>query len=350
MAGRRNPRSAAAGHRGKNSTSNDQRVASSIRKLLEERDVIARIVQLAHDAYGLSALREAWDEFRCGNSRKDGEILLEFTVDSPFLEQFTSWLAHTWTPATLSDKPVGATAPDEVPTLTFLARHTYLDPLLSKYLEACVATPFSYFEVSKGEVGRRLNCCDLVYGTRHSVHESAAAKVFLAGQIMYARIVEVDGVSVIDAAGPWAIPEDRTPDLKPFILALSQDFQKRSSSGRERDLALRDFYWQFIGRASKQDSLRPQVQYGQSPRKAAERLSMMLAPEKTSAEMKPERFPQEILSITYVCEHWVNERLAYLGNRTALEAMATADGRLKVQALIEEVERRLGLFPASRLH
>jgi hypothetical protein len=350
MAGRRNPRAGATGHRGKNSTSDDQRVAGSIRKLLEEQDVIARIVQLAHDAHGLSALREAWDEFRCGSSWKDGETLLELSADSPFLEQFTSWLAHTWTPARLSDKSTGAAAPEEVPALTFLARHTYLDRLLSEYLKACIATPFSYFEVSKGEVARRFNCCDLVYGTRHSVHEGAAAKVFLAGRIMYARIVQVDGVSVIDAAGPWAIPEDRTPDLKPFLRALSQDFLERSSNGRERDLALRDFYWQFIGRASKQDSLRPRDQYGQSPRKAAERLSMMLAPENTSAEMKPERLPQEILSIAYVCEHWVNERLAYLGNKTALEAMETADGRLKVQALIEEVERRLGLSPANRLH
>lgn len=86
-----------------------------------------------------------------------------------------------------------------------------------------------------------------------------------AYQILYARIVEVGGVAVLDGAAPWPLPAE----LKAAILALRQEMLEQPFSGavpahaRQRllahELELRSFYWGFIEQAFKEASLRPEV-------------------------------------------------------------------------------------------
>lgn len=256
--------------------SGPESTAQRIRTLLEEHDVAARIVQLVHDTCGPGALARAWEEFRRSDRNTAGETLLELTAHSPFLEQFTSWLAHTWTPVRLPVRPKGLTDPDGVPTRSFLVRHPELDPLLAGYLRACIATPFSFFEVLQCEVGRRFTCIDLVRGTQHMVIDGAAATLLRARQVLYARIVEVDRTPVIDAAAPWALPEH----MKPAILALREvileDPANPARAGQSllvRESDLRSFYWGFIEQALREDSLWPQLGHDSSLHEAVARLS-----------------------------------------------------------------------------
>jgi hypothetical protein len=364
---RKSRRAQGSGRRGDRSTeaqplagSIPESITQRVRTLLEEQDIAARLIQFVHDAYGPCALDEAWEEFRCSDCEIEGEVLLKFTADSPFLEQFTSWLVHTWTPAKLPAKPKGLTSPDSVPTRIFLALHPDMDPLLARYLGASVATPFSFFEVLQCEMSRRFACRDLICGTQHVVIDGAAATLLRAHQILYARIVEIEGASVIDANAPWALPED----MKPAILALGDVIMESHSGSIEpaharhsllvHESDLRMFYWGFIEQALKEDSLRPQVRYNRSPHRAAERLSKMLAPKRTATEKRAEderllavpEIRQEIVSrFTFLYETWVEERLVFFGNKTALEAVATPEGRMKVEALMEEIETVFSLLP-----
>jgi hypothetical protein len=345
---RRNSRSGATGRR--------------IRKALEKQEVTGHIVQLVYDMYGRNAVSEAWDEYRCRHSEDDRVAPFEFSAESPFLEHFTSWLAHTWMPAMLPEKLKGSAVADEVPSQTFLSQHPDLDPLLAEYLKACVETPFSFFEVLQRHVGQQVACRDLMSGTRHVVFDRAASKLLRAHQILYARIVEVDGVPLIDAAAPWPIPKD----MRPAVLALRELIMehpstaagptpaRRSLAAHEQDL--RSFYWGFIEEALKEDSLQPHVRYTYNLHEAAERLLKMRAPRKPVAERRPENkllraipeVREQVASIfADLCENWVNERLPLFGNRTALEAVATPEGRLKVQALVDEMETDFSLLPFS---
>lgn len=336
--------------------------AQRIRVLLEEQNVTARLMQFVHDTYGPGALAEAWEKFRCSDGGIEGETLLEFTADSPFLEQFTSWLAHTWTPATLSAKPKGPTFPDSAPTRMFLAQHPDINPLLARYLGACVATPFSFFGVLQCEVGRRFTCRDLICGTRHVVIDGTVPALLRPHQVLYARIVELDGVPIVDAYAPWALPEH----MKPAILALRAVILEHPSGGVQaararqslvaRELEVRTFYWGFIEEALKEDSLRAQVSYNYALRKAAKRLLTTLAPARTGAAIMAENerllavpeIRQEIVSkFTYLYEGWVDERLAFFGNKTALEVVATPEGRVKVESLMKEIEAVFSLLPFS---
>lgn len=234
-----------------------------IRKLLEEQKVTGRIVQLVYDTYGPGALSEAWDEYLCLDSESGSVPPLELTAGSPFLEHFTSWLAHTWMPAMVPEKFKESIPSDEVPARTFLAQHPDLDPLLVEYLNACIQAPFSFFEVLRVDLGQRFTCRDLISGTKYMVFDPVIAALLRVHQILYARIVEVDGMPVIEAAAPWPLPEG----LRPAILAFREVILEHPSAGarpaharqcllaRERDL--RSFYWGFIEEALREDSLRP---------------------------------------------------------------------------------------------
>lgn len=262
-----NPTSAEAGQ---SSADPAESAGQRIRRILEEKDVTARLIQLVHDTYGPGALLTAWDEFRCCDTDNDRGTLLELTAESPFLPQFTSWLAHTWTPPEkLSRKRRNVAVSQQVPAQVFLARHPDLDPLLVKYLRACIDTRFSFFEVLSCEPGRRFTCWDLICSGQHLVLESEVSTLLRVGQLLYARIVEVDGVPVMDAAAPWPLPED----LKPAILALRKVILERPSGfepmhARQRLLAheldLRSFYWGFIEQGLWGDFVQPS---GLSPTK-----------------------------------------------------------------------------------
>lgn len=237
--------------------------AERFRELLDEHEVLARIVQLVHQTYGLAALPEAWDEFRCCDTQNDKGTVLEFSSQCPFMEQFMSWLTHTWTPEALMETPKEVTVFDQVPAETFLARNPDLDPLLARYLNACIETPFSFFEVSSCEVGESFTCRDLICGGGSLVVESADSTLLDAGQILYARIVDVDGIPAMDAAAPWPLPGE---DLKPAILALRDEILRRPGGikpahARKRllahDMAVRSFYWGLIEQAVWDDVPRP---------------------------------------------------------------------------------------------
>ncbi len=146
-----------------------------IRSLLLAGEVTPLIVRLVGDTYGGGGLTEAWDEFRCCDTENDGGTPFEFTTESPFFEYFISWLAHNWTPTMMSGRPKEVTYSEQVPAQTFLDFHPELDPLLVKYIKACIDTPFSFFEVLSSELGHRLICRDLLSGGRQLVLESGVS-------------------------------------------------------------------------------------------------------------------------------------------------------------------------------
>lgn len=236
-------------------------ITRRIMTLLNEQKVFARIIELVNDIFGPNALHEAWREFRCSKHGTDGERWSELAVDSPFLEQYASWLAHTWTPDELSRTPEGIVA-DHVPTRMFLARHPELDPLLARYLHACMETPFSFFEVLKCEGGRRFTCRNLIEGTRHTVFDGAMATALRPRQILYARIVAIDGMPIIDAAAPWALSEIMKAAILAQCKAVLADLSGHidAAHARQRLLAhdrnLREFYWGFAEEALRGNLLR----------------------------------------------------------------------------------------------
>ncbi|HEX8755670.1 MAG TPA: hypothetical protein VF745_05000, partial [Steroidobacteraceae bacterium] len=97
------------------------------------------------------------------------------------------------------------------------------------------------------------------------VLESTISAVLHECQILYARIVEVDGAPILDAGAPWPFCAEDAEALKPAILALRRVILEHPGGvepahARQRLLAhdadVRSFYWGAVEQALPGGSLR----------------------------------------------------------------------------------------------
>jgi hypothetical protein len=184
-----------------------------------------------------AGLDEAWDEF---NLWQDDE---PYEDESPFAPLFLSWFIYDWKPDPLdTELPAalhGATAAEAL-----LARAgKRLDPIARRYAEACVAIPFSFHEVIDVHPGRGFRLRDVLLGTEAEVTERSGSDYVRDGDLLFAKVVPIDGLHLIEGMAPLPLP----PDFKPPIIELRR---KMKSLGdlfgadlvRDYDLELREIY------------------------------------------------------------------------------------------------------------
>jgi hypothetical protein len=195
-------------------------------KGLEQRvqDVVAEyalpILRWLGKTYGPDVLKQAWREFRL---RAD----VPFTQNDPHTELFFSWMLHSWSP---SD---GAPPP----TRQYLTTHQ-LDPLLTRYLEACLSSTLAFYEVT----GANLKLRHLASGIEYEVNDEAAAVSLKVGDVVFARVVTVRGVARIDAISPYSLPRylrpRRTLTRKAYFRLLERYLATRGPQVRNGDTDL----------------------------------------------------------------------------------------------------------------
>ena len=88
--------------------------------------------------YGVDGIQQGWFEFTMGKSEA-------FVQGDPNAELFFSWLFHVWSPQKSKGNVISdATLYGVPPSRAYLDRRAgRLHPLLQRYLEACLAAPFS---------------------------------------------------------------------------------------------------------------------------------------------------------------------------------------------------------------
>lgn len=188
--------------------------------------------------FGETGLQEAWEEFNLWEFEEE-----PFDADSPYVQLFFSWFLHDWLP-----DPEDTELPEAVHGQTvaqaYLARAGHrLDPIARSYVEACCATPFSFHEVIDCRPGHGLRLRDVLLGVEHDVIERAGSKTLRAGDLLFAKVVPIEGMYLIEGMGPVAVP----PADKPGIIELRK---KIGSQGdlfaaellRDWDLELRELY------------------------------------------------------------------------------------------------------------
>jgi hypothetical protein len=78
--------------------------------------------------------------------------------------------------------------------------------LLRRYLEACVATPLSFFEVLEVQPGAWIRLRDMLSERETTVFEQSGSRTAQVAEIIYAQIVVVDGVGLLEACPPYSLP------------------------------------------------------------------------------------------------------------------------------------------------
>jgi hypothetical protein len=198
------------------------------------------------DVYGAAAVDEAWSEFTLWNED-------EFDAESPLGAIFLPWFYHRWVPDPLEDTCIDDAALHlRTPTSQLLEqRGAGLDPLLRRYLAACLEAPFGFHEILEVQAGRGFRTREVITGEEHAVLERSASQTMEPGDIVYGQLVPIDGIVMLEACSPYVIP----PADKLSLIELREFIQ----SGRpgeplhpeildEFDMELRELYLTLIGR------------------------------------------------------------------------------------------------------
>lgn len=221
-----------------------------IQQLVTEFDFDARILRFVAELYGPDVILNAWQEFR-GWALEEHERTL-FWLDSPFAKLFISWLAHSWKSEQDPEEEVDRDLLGLVPTEALLQRNPELDSLLYRYLETCTYSPLSFYEVLPYESEKALSCRDVLIGREYKAFGGTATESLKIGDIVYARLVEIDGISLLEVIAPVVFPAAFKSTILNFRELILEGAPVPTEEGHarqfleDRELELRKTYWNLV--------------------------------------------------------------------------------------------------------
>jgi SEC-C motif/Protein of unknown function (DUF2384) len=170
-----------------------------------------KMLRFTANAYGPTAVHEAWDEFTCHAG-------VEFDPNTPLMQLFMPWFFNCWAPDPLAATTVVNTSlHDVIPTKAYLATNgRQLDPLLRRYLESLLTAPFTFFEVLACDPGTGMTLRDVMTQEEHEVTERGASQGMQRGDLLFGQLASVDRLTMLEACNGFAIP----PMEKAPIIAL----------------------------------------------------------------------------------------------------------------------------------
>jgi hypothetical protein len=153
------------------------------------------------------------------------------------------WFFHRWGPDPVETSILDHSLHDLPPTKALLERKgPRLDPLLRKYLQACVATPFSFHEIVNVEPGQGFRARDVLTGDEREVMERSASQTMEPGHILFGQIVSMEGITLMEACSPHTLP----PEDKLWLIDFRERIGARSPLSpeivAEWDIELRESY------------------------------------------------------------------------------------------------------------
>lgn len=159
-------------------------------------------------------MNEAWSAF----SGRDEP----YDFETPDQSLFMSWFQFHWRPDDYSavDEPLRGRVPIDV-YLERMGRN--VDPAARRYLEACVKGYLSFQECLRSDSGRGYRARDLFTGRECYVMERLTSEHIQAGDLIFAYVVDVDGITMIDGAGACLLPPIRKIELLELRQALLSD-------------------------------------------------------------------------------------------------------------------------------
>ena len=125
-------------------------------------------------------------------------------------------------------------------------RRGRLDPLLERYLEACVATPFSFHEILRVDAGRGFRTRCVLTGQEHEVRERMASESMQAGDVFFGQLVPIEGIVLLEACSPYV----HSPADKIAIIELREQMEEKGPDEepfpggplREWEIEIRELY------------------------------------------------------------------------------------------------------------
>ena len=186
------------------------------------KKAMARFVE-SH--YEHDIIDDAWAVF-IGSLLDPDDFLLpvEFSPESPVADLFVPWFQHRWKPLPVDETDLDKLLLDRSPTEAFLSLESAkVEPLITQYLRNCLEAWPSYFEAVDVNKEHGFRVRDLVTESEHYVHEYDSSRVLRVGEILFAQIVPLESISLMEAAPPFALPATDREMIAAKAAALSAE-------------------------------------------------------------------------------------------------------------------------------
>jgi len=344
-----------------------------------EGELIHILMEFAARCYGPDSINDAWDEYTLWQ-----DVPMDPDSEPELDASFPICCLFTWEPDN-DGKSESERYPEGPIALLYLEEHADEANLFQRRLiEEMCSQPCSFFMVLDAEPGRNLLLRDIFMEREISVLERTSSKTLVKGQILYTRVVTLDGVSIMVGCAPVAIPADYVNRLFEFRESLKKkldviDWGKHGITGDEReslmasilsevlqdhDLELRELYYR--SRQRVLDNPLPQVRNTDgeemqpvelyyeldcSPRNAFDALQSLAIGESEEdllmdasfdvrGELAAVRFPW-LTKGNRAHDHWDNTIMGMLDIKRE-KLVVEVNSRERAEAIQRKVTRRLG--------
>ncbi|MFH1018944.1 MAG: hypothetical protein V1798_12310 [Pseudomonadota bacterium] len=172
------------------------------RKLRDtEARVAEHLVGLISEHYGEKFVEAAWRDFTFGKSVPQTEKLLEFETI------FLPWLLFNWIPRREKSRTGKSDFPDRPIALKLLKQDpSRFNVLETRFIEAASASPYSFFAVNETVPGESVTLRDVFLNEVVIVKEREASRRVQKGDVLFTRILSLDGTSIMLGCAPLLIP------------------------------------------------------------------------------------------------------------------------------------------------
>lgn len=173
----------------------------------------------------------------------------EYDIDDNHVESiFIPWVVFNWRPGLVERGPSKRPFPEQQLALEYLEENVArLDAYQQTFIIIACAQPFSFFSVTGVVAGKSLGLSDVFLNRRYTVKEAQASRSLRRGDIIFARVVPLDGQAIVVGMAPTAIPprlHTRLLDIRDAIKKEMRDegFGLDLESMHEWDFEIRDVY------------------------------------------------------------------------------------------------------------
>lgn len=146
-----------------------------------------------------------------------------FAADTMHIPVFMPWFFYEWTPDPNGTAVRREALDGRTPGRAYLDKKgRHLDPLLARYIEQCCISPFSFYDILSVRPGAGFDARDILTGEEIAVTEHSASRQMQEGDILFAKVVRMDQVTMLEACAPAMIP----PSWKVPILKLRRKMER----------------------------------------------------------------------------------------------------------------------------
>ncbi|MBL0176061.1 MAG: SEC-C domain-containing protein [Ignavibacteria bacterium] len=163
--------------------------------------------KLARRKYGAQYVETAWTDF----ITEFGEDLVDSTLRTSDL--FERWMQYCWRHGD------GQCLPE----LFFSGGGSRSDEDVARFIEATYSSPYSFFQVLASRSGQGMDLRDLLQNLDVSVAERAASSQCRPGDILFARVVTLEGISMFMGMGPMLLPATTCDSIIEYREWLEED-------------------------------------------------------------------------------------------------------------------------------